>query len=387
MPAPIGSSGAAGPAAIHDPPIEVLWLIKGLGPGGAEHLLVSTARAADRGRFRFTVAYLLDWKDALVAPLEAEEVAVRCLGVTDARDLRWALRLRRFLRQHPFDIVHVHSPLVAAVARIVLLTLRDRPVMVSSEHNSWASHSTATRWLNRVTYRLDTAHIAVSSQVLSSLPAHLRDRTEVLVHGVDVAAVQAQRGDRAAARDELGIGPDQFAVCTIANLRWQKGYPDLMAAARQVIDEGHDVVFLAVGQGPLEAELRRRHAELGLGERFRLLGHRSDATRILAASDLFALASVHEGYPLAVMEALAAGVPVVATDAGGVPEAVRVGVEGLVVPSEQPAQLAAAISRLLVDGDLRGRMAAAATVRGRAFDIAGPVARTEEIYRSAIARQ
>ncbi|MBA2327017.1 MAG: hypothetical protein H0V95_10295, partial [Actinobacteria bacterium] len=125
MPAPIGTSGAGG-SAVHDPPIEVLWLIKGLGPGGAEHLLVSTARVVDRSRFRFTAAYLLDWKDALVAPLEAEGVDVCCLGVTDGRDLRWAVRLRRFLRQHHFDVVHVHSPLVAAVARLVLLTLRDR---------------------------------------------------------------------------------------------------------------------------------------------------------------------------------------------------------------------------------------------------------------------
>jgi hypothetical protein len=192
---------------VQDKPMKVLWLIKGLGPGGAEHLLVSMARVADRSRLRFTVAYLLDWKDALVAPLEAEGLDVCCLGVTDARDLRWAVRLRRFLRQHHFDVVHVHSPLVAAVARLVLLTLRDRPAMVSSEHNSWASHSTATRWMNRLTYRLDRAHIAVASPVLRSLPESLQDRTEVLVHGIDVAAIEAQRGDRAALATSWGSGP------------------------------------------------------------------------------------------------------------------------------------------------------------------------------------
>jgi glycosyltransferase involved in cell wall biosynthesis len=159
-----------------------------------------------------------------------------------------------------------------------------------------------------------------------------------------------------------------------------------MAAARQVIDEDHDVVFLAVGQGPLEAELRRRHAELGLGERFRLLGYRSDATRVLVASDMFALASLHEGYPLAVMEALAAGLPVVRhrcrRRSRGDPRWGR----GVRRPQRAAGTAGRAVSRLLVDGDLRGRMAAAAGVRGRAFDIRGPVARTEEIYRTAAAR-
>jgi glycosyltransferase involved in cell wall biosynthesis len=371
------------PAPPDDHEIKVAWLIKGLGAGGAEHLLVSLARGIDRDRFAVSAAYVLDWKTALLPALEHEGVDAHCLGVKDGRDLRWVLRLRRFLKDGRFDVVHVHSPLVAAASRAVVLTMRTRPRIISTEHNSWASHGRITRLLNRVTYRMDAAHIAVSAKVVASLPDHLAARTEVLVHGVDLDAVHRAVADREAARQELGLGPGQVAVCTVANLRWQKGYPDLMLAAKAIIDEGHDVVFLAVGQGPLEQELRQRHDELGLGDRFRFLGYRADALRVLGASDVFALASIHEGYPLAVMEAMAAGLPIVATNAGGVPDAVRDGEEGLVVESKRPDLLADALRKVVSDSSMRQRFGAAALARSASFSIDAALHRIEELYESA----
>lgn len=377
---PRGTTGS------HAPPIKVLWLIKGLGPGGAEHLLVSTARGADHARFEFWVGYVLAWKNALVGPLEQVGVTTRCLGVDDARNPRWVPALRQLLRDEKFDVVHVHSPLVAAVTRLVLLTVRHRPPLVSTEHNSWASHGRWTRLLNRLTFRLDAKHIVVSRQVLDSLPRGLQDRSEVVIHGVDLAAIGAVRPERDQIRAELDLRPEQTVICTVANFRWQKGYPDLLAAAKTVIDAGFDVVFLAVGQGPLEAEIKARHEQLGLGDRFRLLGYRADAVRILVASDIFALASLHEGYPIAVMEAMVAGLPVVSTDAGGVPDAVHDGVEGFVVPSKQPEALAAALIKVISDTDLRLTMREAALRRGASFSIDAAIKRTQEIYTEAVAQ-
>ena len=364
----------------------MLWLFKGLGPGGAEHLLVSTARVADREGFAFSTAYLLNWKSALVETLRAEGVEVIGLDVSKATDPRWLWRLRKLLVTGEFDVVHVHSPVVSVATRFVARTMRRRPRLVSTEHNSWASHNRWTRWANRFTFRLDDANIAVSEPVRQSLPPRLRRRVEVIVHGIDVAAVAAASEQREAVRAELGLRPEQVVLCTVANLRWQKGYPDLLQAAKTVVDTGHDVVFLAVGQGPLEAEIAARRDALGLGERFRLLGYRPDAASILAASDIFTLASLHEGFPIAVMEALAAGLPVVATDAGGIPEAVRNGVEGQVLPAEQPELLAQAIIALVEDPELRLQMSAAARDRGRHYDITPAIRRTEEIYRELAGR-
>jgi glycosyltransferase involved in cell wall biosynthesis len=202
-----------------------------------------------------------------------------------------------------------------------------------------------------------------------------------VVHGIDVEGVQAARRHRDEVRQELGIADDQVVVCTVANLRWQKGYPDLLTAARRVVDRAPEALFLAVGQGPLAEEITARRDELGLQVNFRLLGYRPDAVRILAASDVFALASLHEGYPIAVMEALAVGLPVVATDAGGVPEAVRQNVEGFVLPAGHPEALADALVTVVTDAGLRARMSAAAAERGRQYDLATAIERLEQIYR------
>ena len=364
--------------------IRVLWLIKGLGAGGAEQLLVSAAAVRDRSVFDVEAAYVLAAKDALVPQLEAEGVAVHALGAGDARDPRWMGRLRRLLVDGRFDVVHAHLPLAAAGARLVCRTLpaRLRPAVVTTEHNAWSTYALATRLANAMTAPLDQATIAVSEEARDSMWWRgARRRCEVVVHGVAVERVRAHLGDRDAVRAELGVAAADVLVATVANFRAQKAYPDLLAAAGEVLDGGAPARFLAVGQGPLESEVRALHAELGLGDRFTILGYRPDAARLLAGADVFALASRYEGYPVALMEAMALGLPVVATAVGGVRQAVTDGVEGLLVPPGRPDLLAAAVARLVADPGLRSTMAVAAERRGAHFDITGAVRRVEAVYR------
>jgi glycosyltransferase involved in cell wall biosynthesis len=361
----------------------VLWLIKGLGPGGAERLLVSAARAHDRHRFALSAAYLLPWKGALVPELEGAGVVVHCLDSRRALDVRWAGRLRRLLLEPPgFDLLHLHSPLVAGVARLIVRTVpaRLRPRVVSTEHNEWWTFRRPTRVINAITFGLDDAHLAVSDAVRQSVPARLRSRVETVVHGLPVDDALEARAHRDAVRAELRIGPDDVVVGTIANFLAQKAYPDLLEAVRIAADRVPNLQAVAVGQGPLEAEIKRNHATLALGDRFRFLGYRNDALRVLAACDIFALASRYEGYPVAVMEALAVGLPVVATGVGGVRDAVRDDVEGLLVPPARPDLLAAALENLACDPARRMRMAAAARERGQQYDIAHAVRRIEAVY-------
>jgi glycosyltransferase involved in cell wall biosynthesis len=175
-------------------------------------------------------------------------------------------------------------------------------------------------------------------------------------------------------------------VVTVANLREHKDYPTLLAAARRVMDAGAPVRFAAVGQGPLEGFVRSEIERLGLGGVFSLLGHRPDALDVLAAADVFALASVAEGYPVSLMEALALGKPVVATAVGGIPEAVRDGVEGLLVPPGAPGALAEALVALAGDPGRRAAMGVAALERSSLFDIRRAAARHEEIYEMLATR-
>jgi glycosyltransferase involved in cell wall biosynthesis len=271
---------------------------------------------------------------------------------------------------------------VAAVTRLLVRTMRRRPAVLVTEHNRWPRHAAATRWANRLTMPLDDADVAVSDDVRNSMPRKLRTDVEVLVHGVALDEVRSHAGDRASARAELRTAPREVLAVIVANLRREKGYDVLLAAADHLrrTDPSSPVRFVSVGQGPLEAQLRARHAALGLGDRFLFLGYQPDALRWLAAADLFVLSSRHEGLPVALMEALALGVPVVATEVGGIPQAVTDGVEGLLVPPDRPEKLAAAVATLADDPTRRQAMGEAAFRRSGDFGIEPAQRRYESLY-------
>ncbi len=359
----------------------VLCVIKGLGPGGAERLLVHHARYAS-DEFSLEAAYVLPGKGHLVGELEAIGVPVSSLGEGMLGKLRWPLRLRRLMKQGRPALVHVHSPALAPVVRLLVRSLPATPRarLVYTEHNRWPLYRGITRWANRLTYGLDDATISVSDDTRRSIAVRYRTEVRVIHHGVDLDAVRSHRSDRDAARAELGISDDTILAVTVANARAEKGYPDLLAAAARVIECQDQVTFVAIGQGPDADQIAALHKRLGLGPRFRLLGYREDAVRFLAAADLFVLASHHEGLPVALMEALTLGVPVVATAVGGIPEMVDDGVEGLLVPPQRPEALAAAIERVVTDEALRRRLAEGARAKGEVFDARRATREVEAVY-------
>jgi L-malate glycosyltransferase len=363
-------------------PVKVLWLIKGLGPGGAERLLQLAAERRNRTDFSYEAAYVLPYKNHLVGALESEGVPVHCLNGGAEYDLRWALRLRALLSRGCFDILHLHSPYVAAIARLVVRTLprSKRPRVISTEHVPWFGYVRPTRILNGATFRLDDVHLAVSHAVRDSIPDSLRDDVEVIVHGIALDRVRSESVNRDLARRELGIGDDEILIGTVANFRAQKGYPNLLATAHILQIRGLPVRFVAVGQGPLERQIRGIHEKLGLGDRFLLVGAHDNPAHILAGCDLFVLASLYEGLPLAMMEAFALGLPVVVTNVPGIKEGLTDGSEGLLVPVSRPDHLAWAIEELITDPERMKRMSEAALLRSRDYDISRAVTRTEAIY-------
>jgi glycosyltransferase involved in cell wall biosynthesis len=368
-------------------PIRVLSLIKGLDTGGAEMLLANVSRCWDPRRIEHDVAYLLPQRSREVSKLEGLGTKVYCLSDTGREfDLRWAMRLRSLLRGRGYDILHLHLRYPAAIGRLVAMTLpkEKRPRIVFTEHNVWGADVVASRIANRMTFGLDDAQIAVSPFVAESIPARRRRRLEVLIHGVDLERIGAVKDARHEARAELGVADDEVLIGTIANLRRQKGYEVLLAAAQILVGQRLPVRFAAVGHGPEIDSIKAMRADLGLEAMFQLLGERQDALRIAAGFDIFALASHFEGFPVAVMEALALGVPVVSTRVGGVTRTVRDGVEGWVVPVARPDLLAEAIRRLVVDPEERARMSKAARERGTQLDIHQAARRIEQIYREVL---
>ncbi len=360
--------------------MRVLHIVKGLGPGGAERLLVSLAQVRTTD-VSMAVAYVLPHKDQLVAELEDAGVPSHVLaGRRGLGDARWPMRLRRVVREVQPDVVHLHSPAVAAIARPVLRLLRGDTAIVSTEHNVWSSFGRVPRIANGLTLPLSHAKLAVSEEVRASVWSVLRGSVQVNLQGIPVAKLSARRAGRDAARAALGLAEDDVLVATVANFREKKDYPTLLAAAARCVDDRR-LRFVSIGQGPLEADMHRQADRLGLGGSFRFFGYHPDPPAFVVAADVFALTSQHEGLPIALLEAMALGVTPVATAVGGIPEVITNDHDGVLLPPGDVEAFAATFRDLAADPHRRGDLADAAALRAQEFDIAQTETILEDLYR------
>ncbi|MDA8276047.1 MAG: glycosyltransferase [Actinomycetota bacterium] len=388
----VAEAGATGRAGAPPPPLRVLQVIKSLGRGGAERLVVDLVAAADTERVTHEVAFVLASEDALVPDLEAHGVAVRSLGATGNRDLRWTVALRRLLVAGRYDAVHFHLPYAAAVGNLVVSSLPSgrRPGVVYTEHCQWDEHHRSVRLLLRLSSRSGWPVVAVSRAAYDALPPALRTHAQVVVHGIDQAPLAAAAAAREEARNEirreLDVDPATVLVAIVANLRAQKGHEVLLEATRLLAERGVPVRVVAAGDGPLRDELLARRHALGLDDRVAFLGARPDAVRLMAGADILALSSHYEGLPVVLMEASGLGLPVVATAVGGIPEVLTDGADALLVPPGDASALADALERMALDDVLRARLGAAFAAQAGRFDIAHTEDAMETLYRQVAPR-
>lgn len=363
----------------------ILILIKGLGRGGAEQLLVNAAPFLDGSRFHYTVAYVLPDKKEFVHTLEEFGLDVTCLG---RRKGGWIPALRALVRDERIDLVHAHLPYTGIGARVAQLGLRTK--LVYTEHNDWSSYRRATYLANALTFWRNDHVFAVSEAARTSIryPAALAalpmPSVETLHHGVDINTFHTQ-GTGDGIREELRLPPTAPLVVTVANFRREKGHDNLLSAAAIVRQEMPDVRFLLVGQGPLEADVRRNVARMSLESTVVITGPRQDVHRVISASDVFVLPSHYEGLPIALIEAMALGLPSVVTRVGGTTEVVRNRREAIVVAPKDPGGLAAAIMDVLRDRSLFERLGSEARKRAQHFDIKASVHTVESVYDRLLA--
>lgn len=369
-------------------------LLSGLATGGAERVTVSFLERLAARRVPVTACTLTDRHDGpLAAELARSGVRRVDLGARRLADPRALWRLRALLLAEPIDLVHAHgqdaSILAAAVRRLHPARLVvSRHVL--EEPNGSARERLRARAALRAFRRAD-ATVAVShaaAERLSSL-AHLpREHVHVIPNGIDVDAYAspARGAARAEVLAELRLPDDAFLVLLPAVLRDGKGHEVLLAALPAILERAPRVRVLFAGGGPREEELRERASPLG--RTVRVLGARTDMPRLLAACDLVALPSWGEALPTALMEAAAAGRPVVATRVGGVPEVVDHGRTGLLVPAGDAAALAAAVVSLLNEPCRAASMGRAAAERARAdFGLDRQVQRTLELWQRLLGQE
>jgi glycosyltransferase involved in cell wall biosynthesis len=337
--------------------IRVLEVIPTLRRAGAERMVASLARHLDRARFDVAIAALYD---RTPGDFEDEiDVPVRRLGKRRGLDLRMIPRLARVFRDFRPDLIHTHS----FVLRYVLPAawLAGRPAIVHTVHNIAVRDSDrAGRVIHRWAFRRRVATVAVAGEVARSFRALFgRDPAATIPNGIDAAAWRRPEA-RAAWRNAHGFSPGDVLIVSAARLEPQKNPLGLIDAFAQA----GDARLLVAGEGSLLGAARARASD-----RVHFLGVRSDLPELLSAADVFALASEWEGNPLSVMEAMAAGLPVVAPAVGGVPELVVNGETGLLAPPGDTAALGAALSTLASDAALRARMGQAARARAQSFDV------------------
>ncbi len=361
--------------------INVFYVIWSLQMGGAERVVADLARGLDRGRFR-PVVCCLNFKGRLAEELEREGVSVHALGKKGRLDLGALVRLARLMRRERADVVHTHLWTSSFWGRLAAL-LAGVPVVVVTEHNidTWRRgwHFAADRQLARVTDHF----LFVSREVEAFYQERLSldpSRGQVVLNGVDTAPFDAAV-DTEAVRERMGLPRAAVVAGVVGRLDERKGHRYFLEALAGLAGQEPGLRGLVVGEGRERAALEERHAALGLGERARMIGYWPDLAEALAAIDVFVLPSLMEGHPLAVLEAMAAGKPVVATKVGGNPEAVEDGVTGLLVPPRDPGALGRAIAALARDPERARLMGREGRRRvEERFSLAAARRANEEVY-------
>ncbi|WP_236041889.1 glycosyltransferase [Streptomyces sp. Y2F8-2] len=355
-------------------------VIKTLDVGGAEVLLVERLRRAPRTGRDYTVVFVKAATDELAEVLRTCGVKVVDLR-SSPRLLRYA-RLVRVVRGLRPDVVNVHSPLPASLLRPAVRLMCRRPALVSTVHHE--CYRPLTMLVDRWTRWLDDLTVAVSPQVATARTVKGARLVRTRVHGVDVAAQRSWAQRAREVRAEFGIPDDAFVLACVANFRWQKNHPLLIEAAARVLGERPDAVFVLAGDGPLREQVLAEVDRRGLRERIRYVGRVPGANRLVAAVDALVLSSNHEGLPVVVMEAIAAGVPVVSTAVGGVTDLVRDGENGFLVPPRSPERLADAILRVMRP-EVHAALAARALADTSSVDMAATAAWFDDVYATLAA--
>lgn len=348
--------------------------------GGAQQVLYLLRGLAERG-----VSNALACREESAIAREAAPFA-EVFGVRMGGDLDVGIvaRIRRCIRHWRPDLVHLHSRIGADVMGGIACRLEGVPVVHSRRQDNPESRLTVV-----LKYRLHDRVIAISEAIGKVLLSEglPRDKLRVVRSAVDF-----DRFDRPCERERvcaaIGVPSGSRLIAVIAQLIPRKGHRFLLDALPALVAEFPDLKVLFFGKGAEGPDLDRRISEAGLADHVRLVGFREDLPEILPCLDLVVHPAVMEGLGVSLLQAASAGVPIVASDSGGISEAVRDGLNGLLVPPGDVQALGAAVGRLLRYPHLAGRMGRLGRVLMRnEFSIDVMVEGNLSVYRELLAER
>jgi glycosyltransferase involved in cell wall biosynthesis len=357
----------------------VLILLTSFDAGGTERQMVELIRRLDRQRFSVHVACFHD-RGMLKAAARERASSLTTFPLQSFRNvsaLRQLIRFARWCRHIDARIVHT-CDYYANVFGLPGAAMAGVPVRIGSRRELLTADKTSSQFaLQRLGYRtahaiVGNSHAAVDQLRREGVPP---DKIHLIRNGLDLTAFPYSPRRPSRIR----------RITMVANLRVEKGHDTLLQAAARILREHQDVEFHLIGDGPLRGPLERQIQALGLGSRVLLMGYRDDVPALLETSDLFVLPTRSEASPNAVLEAMGAGLPVVATRVGGIPELIDSGLTGILVEPGDADALAGAILALIARPDAAaalGRAARAHVRRSYSFDTM--VSSFEALYLTAL---
>jgi len=361
------------------PPVPIAIVMSSFDPGGTEHQMIELIRRLDKRRWNIHVASLRhggQWFDRVTSAVPCATFPLRSF-----RSPSTIVQLRAFVdwcREKRFAIVHA-ADMPSNTFGVAGAALAGVPVRIASRRDVNRGWTAAQLALQRASYALAHVIAANSKAAAARLRVeHVSPRKiAVIPNGLELARFRVRSSHAPLRR-----------VVTVANLRPEKGHAVLIRAAVRILDEFPDARFVFVGNGTERDALVELARACGVSHAVSFAGHSEDVASYLAAADLFALPSRTEAFPNALLEAMAAGLPVVASAVGGIPEIVDDGQTGLLAAAGDPRALADRIARLMRDGQLAARLGTAARmVVAARFSFERMVSDFDRLYVSQLTRR
>ncbi len=347
----------------------ICQVLHNLNVGGAEMLAYRLAKQLG-GRFRFVFA-CLDEVGSLGDGLLAGGMPIEWLRRRSGWDLGCARRLAAFVRRENVDLIHAHQYTPFAYSLLSGLWGRRPPILFNEHGRFYPDRRRLKRVVfNRVMLRPCDRVVAVGQAVRQALIDNegiSSARIAVIYNGVPLRDHDGTADQRGSVRQELGLSDSDFLILTVARLDKIKDHATAIRTLARAVTACPQTRLVVVGDGAERDNIRQEIRRRGMERWIQMLGERHDVSRLLRATDAFLLTSVSEGIPVTIIEAMDAGLPVVATNVGGVAEVVEQGSTGLLAPAGGDEGLAEAILRLIRDPSLRREMGQAGRRRAEAL--------------------
>jgi len=335
--------------------VRVMHIIWSLDLGGAEQVVVNLTRHLNRERFQ-PIVCCLNEKGRYASLVENEGIPIFEMNKKPKLDLFLIPRLVKLIKRMEIDLIHTHLFSANLWGRIAA-KLAGVPV-ISTEHGM-------DTWRNSIDLALDQWLTSFNAKIVcvsegvkkfySTRNYSLNGKVKIIHNGIEIDKF-APASDRIEIRRQLGLGPDTHVVGIVGRLVPEKAHNDFIDAIKLLSDQDQQIRGLIIGEGKLLNQLKAKVIKMRLEDKIYFLGNRKELPILYQAMDVFVMSSLREGFPLTILEAMAAKVPIVATNVGGVGECIEHEKDGILVEPKNPKKLAEAIQRILTDQNLKEKL-------------------------------